>query len=733
MKTKIATRLLLIFLVLLMSISLVPMTITAEEPIIVIAGSDFQAETMEIGAENVKSIISSIKQDGYNNIEGFLFGGDYNTDYSDMNDEIDCLKNAVKSQYTSLKDENMIFIQGNHDPANSKGLAKSGKHDNKNYGVFVINEDDYMWHNDNQQKVKNTAKALEDYLKEKSEQGYKKPIFIASHLSLAYSKRTAKDGDGMYAKYIFDVLNKYGEGLNIIFLYGHNHNNRYDDYLGGSTVYLAKGDEIFISKLGDKKSTPDKYTLNFTYLNYGYVSSAYCLNNEISMTVFEIKDNMVEIKRYGAGGQIPLKTKGQWADNLGEKADSYGTTDDYLSIEYSNNDIVGIGDYQKGVDIVSTNLTDLKVELDQNNPMPDYYKAYGLYSVSTEGYTQGEKALIKIKLSDSFDLSKPVFFKYKDEETVNLYTLQSDRLMIEANRISSFELYQIDGIQVSTENMAIYKPVSQFVDGKNTLMVSKNGKGSAYALKCQDDGSLTSQEIEIKNGYGNIYISSEDDSIKWNFTHDAKFGYADVIGDLKNIATNRYLSAKDGASLITVEDKKADYTAWRVASNEFGVYTLKDNSVYVRYYVKYNDGFNISEDQVSSQRIYLFAEENITVDIMAYCPEKTAKLTVADGNIVSSGKLYLVSQNSVCEALEIKPDMLKTSDGSSISLENGVYEGLTLYYQDKPICNNFTLQIEGIVVNEDNNNLWIYFASGVAVLLIAVAVLVILKIKKTKA
>ena len=38
----------------------------------------------------------------------------------------------------------MVMIQGNHDDASTTGLAESRNNDKADYGVFVINEDDYM-------------------------------------------------------------------------------------------------------------------------------------------------------------------------------------------------------------------------------------------------------------------------------------------------------------------------------------------------------------------------------------------------------------------------------------------------------------------------------------------------------------------------------------------------------------------------------------------------------------
>ena len=59
---------------------------------------------------------------------------------------------------------------------------------------------------------------------------------------------------------------KLEKGLNIFFLFGHDHSNGWDDYLGGSCVCLEKGDTINIAKKGNQFKWETK-TLNFTYIH----------------------------------------------------------------------------------------------------------------------------------------------------------------------------------------------------------------------------------------------------------------------------------------------------------------------------------------------------------------------------------------------------------------------------------------------------------------------------------
>lgn len=308
----------------------------------VIACSDFQHPSGDsTGAQIVTNILNAIKNDGNSTADGFICAGDYSYGYSEnqnaLSGHLTYLKNAVEGVYgTSLHE---TYVQGNHEkiPQGTGGLTGPGAHDANGYGVYVIDEDDYMWYNNDEARIQQTATNLGAYLAAKVTEKYTKPIFVVSHLPLHYSMRTMRDGDGQYANYIFDVLNAAGEnGLNIIFLYGHNHSHGWDDYLGGSRVYLAKGDEIVIGQ-GSKTSYATK-TLNFTYMNAGYtgyysyngndkIDSAMGESAPLTMTLFKITDTQVTVSRYGRNGKEALKNEGH----------AYGKCDYYTISEEAKN------------------------------------------------------------------------------------------------------------------------------------------------------------------------------------------------------------------------------------------------------------------------------------------------------------------------------------------------------------------------------------------------------------
>lgn len=285
-----------------------------------LAGSDLQhSDGHETACETVQSILGAMKNAGYDRADGLFFCGDYNWDFDGSVPGLYTLRKTVQREFRGMEMENMYFVQGNHDPTDTNGLSPNGANDRlrtdgtDDFAIYIIHEQDYMWYNTDKQTVIDAAARLEEYLTEKVESEYTRPIFILAHLPLHYSMRTYLQNDARYANYLFDVINAAGEaGLNIFYLFGHNHSKGWDDYLGGSAVYLAKGDTIPVAQSSHK--TYNEETLTFTYLNAGYIGYYHNVNKgaetDLSMTVFQITDDSVTIERYTSDGLHDLKSSG---------------------------------------------------------------------------------------------------------------------------------------------------------------------------------------------------------------------------------------------------------------------------------------------------------------------------------------------------------------------------------------------------------------------------------------
>lgn len=264
-----------------------------EEPV-VLFGSDYQGD---LRYKNTKELFETVKRYIVPNL--FVVAGDYRVTLDDDYYESEKGLFELVSLFNDyFKGVPTITIQGNHDPAKTLGLPSKDYFETDKYIVYVINEDNYPYNEDeNSEKiVLSTANKLDSYLKQLT--GYK-PVFIVTHVPLHYSKR-ANGNDNKYAYLLFNTINKYSN-LDIVFLFGHNHSDTYDDYIGGSINYIPKGGII---KIG---GTAQEAKLNFTYLNAGYMGFS---NNTISetstnlltLTGIKIKTNELEIQKYCRDG-----------------------------------------------------------------------------------------------------------------------------------------------------------------------------------------------------------------------------------------------------------------------------------------------------------------------------------------------------------------------------------------------------------------------------------------------
>ncbi len=283
---------------------------------IILGLSDFQASSDEKGAAQVEDILNGSISQHYGLFDGLFAVGDYSAQmgYDVAITGIEALDQTIDPYVSG----NKIYTEGNHDDPALPGLAPDGNNDpaGGKYGVFVINEEEYDQFGNGGEAQ---AAAMQAYFNEKlaDESWGNKPIFVLCHVPLHYSMRTETSNNAKTARPMVDVLNNAGAaGLNILFLFGHNHSGGYDDFLGGGSVYLKKGDTMMVPEYGDNfKYNWDTVTLNFTYMNVGYVG--YCADHGVSadvtltVTTYCIQsDGSVIITRWDKDGVHNLKSKG---------------------------------------------------------------------------------------------------------------------------------------------------------------------------------------------------------------------------------------------------------------------------------------------------------------------------------------------------------------------------------------------------------------------------------------
>lgn len=525
-------KLLALLLALIMILSLLPTSVlaTGSKPTVVIAGSDFQAKGGHTaGAQTVTSILTNMQNDGYAEADGFLFCGDYDVNYSDSAGGKAALQNAVQSVYGTGMNE--VYVQGNHDGDALVGstLSDSGAHDTNAYGVFVINEKDYMWYNDDEATIKKTAENLKGYLDGKRDEGYAKPIFVVSHLPLHYSMRTrAGGGDGKYANYIFDVLNEAGAaGLNIIFLYGHDHSNGWDDYLGGAAVYLAKGDQINIAQ--GSKTTFNVETLNFTYMNAGYTGYYSAVNTgaetTLTMTVFKITDNTVQVERYSADGVHNLKSKG--VTNSSKNEGEYYAPNTTV---YGSPQTITLGSVtpsatvtDRNVSVTAPGLTGLTATKNTVSIDTSKYSAYVSYDITPAGYTQGNTATVAITLEDTdgFDASREVIVIDQTGKNAPVRTdITNGKVTFTTNHFSTYDIAQEAPVEPAERTYTRVTSLDELVSGDQYLLIVNEGTDYFMLPESvsKESGTRVGFNIGATTAAGGNTITGDYSAKEWTIT-----------------------------------------------------------------------------------------------------------------------------------------------------------------------------------------------------------------------
>ena len=306
----------------------------------IIAMSDYQNSSLSSDAKKTvpQTIVNAMVSAGVSP-ELVLLGGDYvdgsvgadgsDTSADEMATEFANLTNIIKSGWSSITDDKILAIQGNHDAAQfltDGTLDATGAYEYDNYIVYLINEDDFPWWQGNygsgsstsedKATVTATANALSAYL---AGLDGSKPVIIMSHVPMHWSVRSTSTAwyyDNIYANILFEAINEAAEELDILFLFGHNHSvtaagtsaGGYDVEIGGALSYVAKGESMKVPNGTDGTSNYTTETLNFTYMNAGYVGKYNDETANCSISAITIDDDSIDIARYTYSGTVYNET-----------------------------------------------------------------------------------------------------------------------------------------------------------------------------------------------------------------------------------------------------------------------------------------------------------------------------------------------------------------------------------------------------------------------------------------
>lgn len=410
----------------------------------VFATSDFQdGRSGNLVEANFKAAMNNALADGVAEPDGFILGGDYESSYADKHSTPDAyhrVENIITDVFPYYNKKNIIAIQGNHDINDSTVLDDTGLYEFEDYLVYVIANEDYPAGTGGDAaaaKAIEAAANLNAMFDKLLAEGETRPIFIATHIPLHHNSRNPKannkDADGnvlstgwnetLYAKYVFDAVQSYSKVFDVILMFGHNHSGEYDDYIGGSVNYIAKGEKIRIPDFNQTPSSTSytEETLNFTYMNYGYIGySNNKADNTLTMSVFEICPDRIELTRYNTeteGGKERIHSehtitrniksdtqsvrvigydKGTVGSATGALAIASGFTDPVYTWTSTDNEITRITAYERTAQIHYGKVGPATVTVTVTERNDPDKSATDSYNVTVTNATMGKVSSIRV-------------------------------------------------------------------------------------------------------------------------------------------------------------------------------------------------------------------------------------------------------------------------------------------------------------------------------------------------
>ena len=714
-KVKGAERFLAALLCLVLMLSMLSASLVAnasETPIATLFfASDYQDESGDglTPSTTLTSILNQAKSDG-KNIDHAVFCGDFSYAGSNYTTNVVADINEVKGIIdtelgTGVHD---TYLQGNHDLYDSGLMSPTGAYEYDDYIIYVINTQG--GHNttggnpwkqgstNSKSIVQAAADDLRSYLNGRITAGDTRPIFIATHVPLHMTSRTSSlygSGDNMYSSYLFDVINEAGSSLDIVFLYGHNHSHGWDSYIGGSSVYLKKGDTIYIPDSTGASGTTNNFTnktLTFTYMNAGYLgyNTGTTADSTLTGSVVEIYGDKLVITRYDTSGIHKLGSAG-----------SYNTTSD--GERY--NDANGFGGGQPYACVAQNTASPQRVTL-KNISTDVALRLVGTSSTADIAESDNVTAVLTNVVGAS-DITYT--WTTSDASVAKLLsnsgeTVTVDYLKKGTATVTCTASYKLDGVEKSlTKNYTVTVTAEVATGSGNTYTLvtdTTNLDGSEYLILYNDgynDGYIvepsiitTSSRTGLRNnlysvpGAGNATIQGDYSAYEWtlnvNNNSDDSARHWTVQGS--NVSGNNYLRF----------ETSSDYPASFVASGSASRFRITFDGSYANFRYtnssqnNYTSLYNLMQKDRSRGIVYGYDVTAGTINFYLYkavSSETSMNITTADGNEPAASydeATTAIFKASVENIGEITSFAWTSSDESVISFSNSSAEKPTVNF-----------------------------------------------------
>ena len=207
-----------------------------------------------------------------------VLGGDHvnNTNsgsLASITSEIQSVYPGVQTFYTyAAHDPNV-----SEDSSNPYAFARTGEvYEGSQYYVYGVDQDDM-------QSSSSAATASANFKTWAASADASKVIFVMCHMPI-HKRRNDNAGGATW----MNALNEVGQTHDIVFLWGHNHTG--ENSSDTSVYFVSRGGSL--TPQGGSTGT-----INFTYMNAGYIKNGYA-------TMAVISDDSVTFTRYNTSGSV---------------------------------------------------------------------------------------------------------------------------------------------------------------------------------------------------------------------------------------------------------------------------------------------------------------------------------------------------------------------------------------------------------------------------------------------
>ena len=596
-----------------------------------------------------------------------LLGGDYtdgnvyydgdDTSQYNLETELGNLTGILTTAWSGLP---YYAIQGNHDYSGfvtDGTLTATGAKEYEHCNLYVINEDDFPWwqggygsYSDTTEckaAVEATAEKLETYLNGLISAGDTDPVIIMTHVPMHWTQRSTNSTswwvDNIYANILFDVVNTAAEDLDILFLFGHNHSSGvsggYDSEIGGALAYVAKGESMKIPNGTNGTSNYTTETLNFTYMNCGYVGNYIHTTDNCSISAIEVTNTAINIDRYTYSGSVVEKT---------------------ITLEHNDPNApkkVDHTDTSTGIVVNTWNTTTVSVQETTVDALADTtkYDLYKAYDITlSAALADGETATVKLPATGFTSKAKVYYVNGSELVDMNATiadgyaTFTTDHFSVYAIAEPAAEtgdwMGSEGGTTGSKEEKTIYKLVSTPAAGKEYLIVNANSAGSAYGVGSSTTGA--SVTVKAADDLSNVvYIDTIGSALEWT----AATGWNFTSG-------SNSLGYSDGLSFSTESD-------WTYSDNQLTT-SVSSSRWSTTYYLRYKNGWTTTTRSSQATSVYFYEKTTVTVDTTVTVPAAYYRL---NGELTQTYDLSggAVSVDTVLSGVKIQ--VASDSTGSTVT------------------------------------------------------------------